>query len=119
MEFFTTAFNILKVIESRYIFSIFFFSVYVNLFMSGCADGWLSNAIYFFQNGSEISATVEECAFIASFSETGRVIFAIPGAILVEKFGRKKVITSAGTAYVVSWVTISLNSSLNVIYICR
>ncbi|XP_065207303.1 glucose transporter GlcP-like [Planococcus citri] len=93
--------------------------VYMNVFMMGCANGWLPNVMYFMMHGQEVHATSGQCALIASFSELGRIIFAIPAGILTDKYGRKNITVIIGFLHFFTWLGLSLNTSLVTIYIGR
>ncbi|XP_065207298.1 uncharacterized protein LOC135836408 isoform X2 [Planococcus citri] len=93
--------------------------VYMNVFMMGCGNGWLPNAIYFMMIGQEVHATSTQCAMIASFSELGRIIFAIPAGILADKYGRKKITIAISFLHFFIWLGVSLDTSLITIYAGR
>ena len=90
----------------------------MNVFMMGCANGWLPNAIYFITIG-EVQATISQCAIIASLREIGRIIFAIPAGMMVDKYGRKMIIISAAFLHVFTWLGISSSASIITIYAGR
>lgn len=92
--------------------------VFLNVFMMGCNNGWLPNAMYFFTLG-EVTATAAECSLIGSFSELGRMILAIPGGLLADKYGRKKIIMGAGFVHFLSWIIQSSHTSIINLYIAR
>lgn len=92
----------------------------MNTFMYGCANSWISNAIIFLtQRGHVPSATVEQCGLMAQFFESGRLIFAIPGGLLVDTYGRKKILISIGSLNFVAWAVICFTDSLLLIYVAR
>ncbi|XP_065207427.1 facilitated trehalose transporter Tret1-like [Planococcus citri] len=96
--------------------------VYMNVFMMGCADGWLPNAMYFFptsaDNAHETSSS-SSSALIPVFSDLGKIVFAIPAGILVDKYGRKKITLCVTFSTFFTWLGLSLNTSLIAIYIGR
>lgn len=85
----------------------------------GCTSGWIANAIYFFSIGLEVSATPPQCSLLASCSELGRIVFAIPSGVLADKYGRKIVIMCAGFLHFFSWLLLSAHTSLIAIFIAR
>lgn len=105
-------------------FLLFFFClppiVYVNAFLSGCSVGWLPNAIYFFtQTNSEVSITITQCSMMASFTEMGKLLIALPGGVFADKFGRKKTLGVIGVLHFLSWVILSMYSNIYYIYVAR
>ncbi|XP_065208857.1 uncharacterized protein LOC135837490 isoform X2 [Planococcus citri] len=80
----------------------------MNALMMGCAIGWLPTAIYFLSGGEEEPVECSECNLIASFSQLGKLVFAIPGGMIVDKYGRKKVTIGVALLNFFSWMGISL-----------
>lgn len=99
----------------------FAFVVYINtLLTNGCAEGWLANAIYFFrQDDAEISASLAECTWMASIAEIGKFSFAIPSGLVVDKYGRKKLLICVSVLNFLPWMALSLTKSLLMIYTAR
>ncbi|XP_065207295.1 glucose transporter GlcP-like [Planococcus citri] len=95
------------------------FPVYMIVFVMGCADGWLPNAMYFFLAGEEVHATTSQCSIISLATEFGRIIFAIPAGILVDKYGRRNIAVCIAFLFFSAWVGISLSGSLVTIYTGR
>ncbi|XP_065207293.1 glucose transporter GlcP-like [Planococcus citri] len=93
--------------------------VFMNVFMMGAQNGWLPNAIYLILSGQAFHATAAECALMASFSEFGRIVFAIPAGILADKFGRKKMIICVAISHFFAWVGVSFSTSMVTIYMAR
>ncbi|XP_065217976.1 uncharacterized protein LOC135843866 isoform X2 [Planococcus citri] len=89
----------------------------MNVLMMGCAIGWLPNAIYFLMHGDEVHATFSQCDLIASLSQLGKLVFAIPGGLVVDKYGRKKVIIGVAFLNFFSWLGLSSSTSLIAIYV--
>ncbi|XP_065204057.1 facilitated trehalose transporter Tret1-like [Planococcus citri] len=79
----------------------------MNALMMGCAIGWLPVAVYF-MSGEEDQVECLKCNLIASFSQLGKVAFAIPGGMLVDKYGRKKATIGVALLNFISWMGISL-----------
>lgn len=96
-----------------------YFTVFINVFMMGCTGSWGAYAIYFFTRGDEVSATLEECSQMVSLSEIGRILCAIPGGILADKLGRKKINIATGVLHFSAWILLSSSTSIMAIYIAR
>lgn len=84
----------------------------MNVFMVGCTNGWTANAIYLFVKDYGALATPPEYCVIVSMSEFGKLITAIPAALLVHRVGRKLTLTSIGTTHFLCWLQICVNSSV-------
>lgn len=94
--------------------------MFVNTFMYGCANSWVSNAIIFLTASGHVpSATVEQCGLMAQLFEAGRLIFAIPGGLLADKYGRKKILITIGCLNFICWAILCFTDSLLLIYIAR
>lgn len=95
--------------------------VFINVFMMGVTGSWPSYALYFFTKtkGSGVTATMAECAQMVSMAEIGRIISAIPGGILTDIYGRKKINRATGIIHFVAWVLLSSSTSVMSIYIAR
>lgn len=93
--------------------------VYINVLMTGCASGWLPNAIYFFGVEKEVPVSSYEYSLIASCSDLGKMGFAIPGGFIIDRFGRKQIIICAGILNFSCWLALSLHSSLITICVVR
>ncbi|XP_065207292.1 facilitated trehalose transporter Tret1-like [Planococcus citri] len=93
--------------------------VFVNVFMMGVTGSWPSYALYFFTKTKDVSATMAECAQMVSMAEIGRIISAIPGGILTDKYGRKKINRLTGIIHFTAWVLLSCSTNIMLIYIAR
>ncbi|XP_065207302.1 arabinose-proton symporter-like [Planococcus citri] len=67
----------------------------------------------------EVQATATQCTLIVSSCLLGRMIFAIPAGMLADKYGRKKIIIGVGLLNFFTWLAISLDTSLIIIYVGR
>lgn len=85
----------------------------------GVTGSWPAYAIYFFTKTKDVSATMAECAQMVSLAEIGRIICAIPGGLLTDKYGRKKINRVTGIIHFVAWVILSSSTSITSIYIAR
>ncbi|XP_065208866.1 putative metabolite transport protein YncC isoform X2 [Planococcus citri] len=81
--------------------------VNMNALMMGCVIGWLPVAIYFINGDGEISSC-SECNLMATFGQLGKVAFAIPGGMIVDRYGRRKVTIGIALLNFSTWMGISL-----------
>ncbi|XP_065207294.1 glucose transporter GlcP-like [Planococcus citri] len=93
--------------------------VYLNVLVMGSGLGWLPNAMYLLTKGQEVRATSTQCAWIASCSIFGRLVFAIPAGILADKYGRKEITICVAFLHFSAWLGLSMSSSIVTIYIGR
>ncbi|XP_065207428.1 uncharacterized protein LOC135836486 [Planococcus citri] len=94
--------------------------VYMNVFLMGCADGWLPNAVYFFLVDDEVRTSSSKFPLITLvFSDLGKIVFAIPAGILVDKYGRKNISLWVAISTFFAWFGLSLSSSLVALYTAR
>ena len=97
-----------------------YFTVFYNFALVSGTRSWLANAVYFMrQPNHEPHATVAECGMMESCYQIGRFVFAVPGGVLVDKYGRKYVIISIGLIQIATWVLLSLTRSVEVIFVIR
>lgn len=85
----------------------------------GCTSGWIITSIHFFKSEKEISATAAEISLITMNSEIGKVIFVLPAGLLTDRYGRRKIILSACVLHTISWLLLSVHSSVTVICVAR
>ncbi|XP_065208870.1 uncharacterized protein LOC135837498 [Planococcus citri] len=90
--------------------------VNMNAFMMGCAIGWLPVAIYFLGGGEE-QVACSVCNLIASFNQFGKLVFAIPGGMVVDEYGRKKVTIGIAFLNFFSWLGITMWTTPSAHYI--
>lgn len=88
--------------------------------MYGCASSWVSNAMVFLTKADHRPfIPKEQYGLLAQVFEVGRLFFAIPAGIMLDKFGRKKILMAVGFLNLGAWILLSLSASANLIYLSR
>lgn len=80
--------------------------------MYGAATSWAPNALIFFEDDKLVG-------LMAQMFEAGRLIFAIPSGMLADVTGRKTILILVGIINIVSWIVLSMTTSLTLIFIAR
>lgn len=79
----------------------------------------MSIAVYFFNEGDEISATLIEYGWIASMTEMGKIFAAMPAGLIVDRYGKKKILVAIGSINLTAWIALSVTKSVLLICIAR
>lgn len=97
-----------------------FIAALANVFLCQSHLFWLTNATFYLTQPENVpTATLEECALLGLFLETGKLLFSWPGGMLLDKYGSKKVTLIIGFINSLSWMMLVFCNSLNWVYIVR
>ncbi|XKL60381.1 hypothetical protein PGB90_001397 [Kerria lacca] len=86
----------------------------------GIAHGWIAPTLKLLQNSNrEFSLTTEQCSWVASLQDFGRILGPILSIWLIDLIGRKKVLASCTILFFFTWLLVVFTRSVAVIYAVR
>lgn len=100
--------------------NVFAFSVILFSFLVGCSGNWLPNSILFLTRVyHEPFLTLEQCTYLTTFNEIGKVFSILFGGYVAKRFGRKKMLIYIVSINFVSWIFLCSSTSTMFIYLAR